>query len=86
MYSSTASTKQPLQAEKPYYDKGRGMPTTTRDLQAQPLQDKSTTKLQLSDQNALRRNRCLRKASCKGMAWTRQDLSRKCPGTCSIRG
>ena len=41
MYSSTASTKQPLQAENPYYDKKRGMPTTTRDLQAQPLQAKS---------------------------------------------
>ena len=41
MYSSTASVKQPLQAENPYYDKKRGVPTTTRDLQAQPLQAKS---------------------------------------------
>ena len=41
MYSSTASVKQPLQAENPYFDKKRGVPTTTRDLQAQPLQAKS---------------------------------------------
>ncbi len=40
MNASTASTKQPLQAENPYYDQKQGVPTTTRDLQPQALQVK----------------------------------------------